>query len=102
MFFRLRNQLNYARFTHRTRRIHETAPLQCNPDASCEIHTMLGIRDVPMYLIAIKSLLRWYANLAVVVHSDGSLQADTRGMLERHLPGMRYIDAREADRNRWP
>ena len=98
MFDRLRKHLDYARFARRTKAIDATAPLACNPGAACEIHTMLGIRDVQMYLIAIKSLLRWYADVAVVVHSDGSLEPDTRRTLEHHVPGIRVIEAADADR----
>ena len=58
---------------------------------------MLSERDVPMYLPAIKSLLRFHRDLAVVVHSDGSLSRSSGVSLQRHVPGLRLIDRGEAD-----
>ena len=98
MFYRLRNRLNYARFRQATRSIDDGPPVACDPAASCEMHTMLGSRDLHMYLIAITSLLRWCPAVRVAVHSDGSLGADEIRRLERRVPGVRVIAAAEADR----
>jgi hypothetical protein len=59
---------------------------------------MLGGRDLHMYLIAITSLLRWCPAVRVAVHSDGSLGIEAIRRLERRVPGVRVIDAAEADR----
>jgi hypothetical protein len=98
MLYRLRNRLNYARFRQATRSIDDGPPVACDPAASCEVHTMLGSRDLHMYLIAITSLLRWCPAVRVAVHSDGSLGAAEIRRLERRVPGVRVIDAAEADR----
>ena len=97
MFYRLRNYLNYAHFRHCTRGIHNTPPTPCCPEAACELHTMLSRRDLPLYLVAAKSFLRFHADVAVVVHDDGSLDPACSIVLERHLPGCRIIHAAEAD-----
>ena len=80
MFYRLRRGLSYVRFRHRTGRIHSTPPMTCRGDAPCEIHTMLSDRDVPLYLVAIKSFLRFCQDVAVVVHSDGTPGQDMRNL----------------------
>lgn len=89
--------LNHRVFSWRTRAIHDTPPIPCDPRAGCEVHTMLGHRDVDLYLVAVKSLLRWSQELAVVVHSDGSLDGSTLDQLRRHVPGVRIIEPPAAD-----
>ncbi len=37
MFYRLRKALQYGWFKFRTRRIHRTQPIACDPTAGCEI-----------------------------------------------------------------
>jgi hypothetical protein len=61
------------------------------------MHTMLSARDVPMYLVAIKSFLRFYRSVAVVVHSDGSLEQHHEDRILRHVPGVEIIRFDAAD-----
>lgn len=58
---------------------------------------MLSERDVPLYLVAIKSFLRHYAGVSVVVHSDGTLTHGSAALIRRHVPDCRIISAAEAD-----
>src|SRR5207244_4240278 len=74
VFYRLRKSLSYGYFKYQTRAIHKSAPIPCNPSGSCGVHTMLSAVDLPLYLVGIKSLLRFYNSMAVVVHSDGTLR----------------------------
>jgi hypothetical protein len=99
MFYRLRRHLNYTQFRLWTRRIHASPPIACNTEPSCEIHTMLSQADVPLYLVAIKSLLRFYQDVGVVIHSDGTLSEDSEAMLINHLPGCRIVSASSADQH---
>lgn len=96
MFYRLRQWYHAANFKYRTR-IFSSPPITCQPDADCAIHTMLSQRDLPLYLAAIKSFLRWYPNVAVVVHSDGTLQTRDATTVSRHVPGCKVVTAAEAD-----
>src|SRR5436305_5219217 len=89
MLYRLRQALHRGYFRLRTRGIDATPPLACDPAAPCELHTMLGARDRMLYLPAVKSFLRFYPKVAVVVHSDGSLGAGDGDLLRRHVPGVR-------------
>jgi hypothetical protein len=50
-----------------------------------------------MYITAIKSLLRFVSELAVVVHDDGSLTLDDIGTIKRHIIGIKVIRRPEAD-----
>jgi hypothetical protein len=58
---------------------------------------MLSAHDVPMYLVAVKSLLRFYPSLAIVVHSDGTLRARDEELVRHHVPECKVVDVKAAD-----
>ncbi len=58
---------------------------------------MLSRIDVPLYLVAIKSFLRFYSNIAVVIHNDGTLNEQCCALLLFHIPGARIIGAQESE-----
>src|SRR5262249_48490918 len=97
MLYRLRRRLNYARFRLATRGIYGSPPIPCQEDVPCEIHTMLSEEDVPLYLIAIKSFLRFFPAVSVFVHSDGTVGPHSMALIRRHVPGCRIVSAPEAD-----
>jgi hypothetical protein len=97
MFYRLRQAIHYIHFRYVTRAIRESPPLPCDPKASCNIHTMLSAHDFPLYLVAIKSFLRYYQSVGVVVHSDGSLTERHETILRRHVPGCTILRAIDMD-----
>jgi len=74
-----------------------TPALRCNPSASVEVHTLTAHHHLTMYLTAIKSLLRYYDDVAVVVHDDGSLDASDGARLRDHVNGIRLIGRATAD-----
>src|SRR5438445_565113 len=96
MFYRLRQAFHYARFRHKTG-IGFSRPVACSPQAACAIHTMLGKRDLPLYLAAIKSFLRFHSEVAVLIHSDGTLGNQEAEDLRRHIPGCGFISTAAAD-----
>jgi hypothetical protein len=97
VLYRLRRAVNYAAFKFQTRGLHRSPPTPCDPDAGCTVHTMLGRDDLPMYLVAVKSLLRFRPRVAVMAHSDGTLGRDEEETIRRHVPGVRIVTAAEAD-----
>lgn len=97
MFYRLRKRLNSVRFWLAARGIYRTPPTPCDPRAECTIHTMLGRSDLLMYLVAIKSLLRFRPASRVAAHSDGSLAPSDETLLRKHIPGVQIIRAGDAD-----
>src|SRR5262249_49806595 len=97
MLYRFTQALHLRYFRYRTRNIHTTPPLRWHPDAHCSLHTMLSSRDMPLYLVAVKSFLRFYPKVAVLVHSDGSLEEGHIQLLKQHVPGIRVIRPAEAD-----
>jgi hypothetical protein len=97
MFYNLRNKINYIDFRYRTRGIKHTPAIACYPGAPCDLHTMLGVRDAPLYLIAIKSFLRFYPTVAIIIHSDGTLDTAWESDFRRHLPGCVIVSPAEAE-----
>ncbi len=97
MFYRLRQAVAYRYFQLRTRGLESTPPVTSDPDAACEVHTMLGTHDIVMYIVAIKSLLSYAPRLSVVVHSDGSLTPADAVHIERHVRGVRFVGHQAAD-----
>lgn len=75
----------------------ETPAIACNPQAETALHTVTGHHHLLMSLTAIKSLLRYTKQLAVVVHDDGSLDDEDKALLNTHLPGVTTIDRKSAD-----
>jgi hypothetical protein len=97
MFYRIRNRAHYLKFSMQTSHLSDTRPLPCHPDAPCDVHTMLCKADMQMYLIAIKSLLRFGGSLAVTAHSDGTLDSADIALLQTHIPGIRLVLPEQAD-----
>src|SRR5262249_42556599 len=93
---RLRQWYHYTRFKRLTR-ILSSPPVPCEPGAQCALHTVLSGKDLPLYLAAVKSFLRFAPAVAVVVHSAGALHERDGGALHRPLPGCKVIGAAEAD-----
>jgi hypothetical protein len=58
---------------------------------------MLGHAELQMYLVGIKSFLRFQPFAQVAAHSDGTLTSDDEALLRRHAPGIRVIGTAEAD-----
>lgn len=74
-----------------------TPPVACHPAAETAVHTVTGHHHFLMYLTAAKSLLRYAGDLAVVVHDDGTLDAEDVALLKAHLPGVAHVDRKSAD-----
>lgn len=70
-----------------TSSIWETEPIRVI-GGNCTICTQLRHNDVQMYLVAIKSLLRWGVATRVAVFDDGDLTKDDLRKLEVHLSGV--------------
>lgn len=95
IYWRLRT--NPRRFYRSFEPVNATKPLRCNPASQTELHTLTCHEHVFMYITAIKSLLRFVADIAVVVHDDGSLTRKDIATIEQHISGIRLIRRGEAD-----
>ncbi len=79
--------------------LEATAPVSVSATgAGVEVHQLLGHRHVGMGLWSLKSLVKAaQAGFGVVVHDDGSLNADDMSLMRRHLPGVQMIARGDAD-----
>lgn len=78
--------------------VRQTPPITCNPAADTALHTAVPHRYVNAYLLAIKSFLRYHADVAVIAHDDGTLRDEDRVLIRNHVPGARIVDRAWADR----
>jgi glycosyltransferase involved in cell wall biosynthesis len=65
----------------------ETPPVEVNPQSPIEIHTVCCHKDVFMLLLSLKSLLRYFSDVRVVVHDDGTFTEDDRALFKKHISG---------------
>jgi hypothetical protein len=90
MFFRVRDQFQRTRFNLLCHDILRTPPLRMR-DADVTFVSQVSHRDVLMYLIAIKSVYRFFDAGRIVVLDDGSLTNKDRVLLTYHLPSIRVV-----------
>lgn len=87
MLFRLRRSFDYWRFNRAIAPVFTTPPLRLR-DAPVRIVSMLNARHLAMYLLALKSFYSRIPGGVVEVIDDGSLTAEDRAILTRHVPGI--------------
>lgn len=96
IYRRLRD--NPKRLYRNFKSINSTKPLRCNPISQTELHTLTCHTHLFMYITAIKSLLRFCCDVAVVVHDDGTLTTRDIATIEHHIVGIRVIRRPDADK----
>lgn len=72
--------------------IHKTPPIPCEKSAKVSIHSLVCHMDLEMYLVAVKSFLRFYTKVQIIAHSDGSINKDDKEILRKHIPNITIID----------
>lgn len=83
--------------------ILQTPPAPVDPLASLEIHALTCARDYPDLLWCLKSLIFYSGrSFHVVVHDDGSLDAQSLAQLQWHLPGATIVTRDQADERMRP
>lgn len=73
-------------------------PLACSSDGAAEIHSLVSHRHLEIYLLAIRSFLRFYDRVRVVVHDDGTLDDQDARLLQDRIRNVRILRRRESDR----
>jgi FkbM family methyltransferase len=90
MFYRLRRSMNVKRFDHMIAGILETKPLVVK-DAPWAIVSMVAKRDVPMYLVAMKSFYPKIGRGKIVAIIDRDMPQILRDTLSAHLVGIEFV-----------
>ena len=84
-------------------RIIQKILISKTPIASCvlhgrpEVHSLVCHRHMYNYILAIKSLLRFYNDVTVIVHDDGSLTKKDKRTIKKHIKNINIIDRGYAD-----
>lgn len=79
------------------RRTLKTRPMTCSQTSNVTFCTLLCHRDVCIGILAIKSFLRFYDNVRVLIQDDGSLTARDMSVLRHHLRNVTILERRAAD-----
>jgi len=77
--------------------ISKTPAVSCVSHGRPEIHSLICHRDAYNYILMIKSLLRFYNDVTVVVHDDGSLTKKDKDTIRKHVKNINIIDRDYAD-----
>jgi len=83
---------------HTFKQVLNTPPARCNPHAAVEVHSVTCHRHLLLYVLAIKSLLRFTQDLVIVAHDDGTLSPEDKKVLREHIRSIRIVHKDEADR----
>ena len=97
----------FLRYPHKVRweygKVLQVISIPKTPVASCvshgrpEIHSLVCHRHVYNYILAIKSFLRFYNDVTIVVHDDGSLTKKDKDTIKKHIRNINIIDRGYAD-----
>lgn len=70
------------------RKVLNTPPLKANPKSGTKIVSLVCHRDLNMYILSIKSFLRFYNDINITVFDDGSLEDEDVKKLKHHIKGI--------------
>lgn len=78
-------------------KVLETKPFDCS-GGTHEVHTLSGSGQMLHMLWSIKTY-RFFSEVPfkLVIHSDGSFSKENRAILDKHLPGHRFVVAKDAN-----
>jgi hypothetical protein len=96
MFYRWRRQLQRWRFERAIAGVMDTPSLRVT-DANWSIVSMIGLQDVPMYLLAIKSLCMYIGTAPVVGIITRRMPETMRTTLRRHIDGIELVIIEDID-----
>lgn len=90
MLYRFRRTVNTKLFNRSIEAVLQTAPLVLRPGPLC-IVSMVADRDVPMYLVAIKSFYQRLNQGKVVAIVDRDMPQGLRDTLSQHVVGIEFV-----------
>ncbi len=90
MLYRLRRALNVGRFNRLIAGVIQTTPIVLQP-GPLSVVSMVANRDVPMYLVAIKSFYSRINQGKVVAIVDQDMPQALRDTLSHHVGGIEFV-----------
>ena len=79
------------------RKILKTIPIRCNPASDIQYISLVCHRDTNISILSIKSLLRFYNDIQIIIQDDGSLKKQDIENFKRHIPGIKILQRKDAD-----
>ncbi len=89
----LRTRINRAWFNFRCSGIFNTPPVKCDPNSDILIVSQTHHPDMTMYMLAMKSFVRFVRPCGIVIVDDGLLQED-RLILSEHFDSIRFVPSK--------
>lgn len=77
--------------------VNGTPGISLQKPFKAEIHMLMNKKHVNMAILALKSFLRFFSNVCIVIHGDGSIDEDTERLLKHHIKGIRVIRLKDAE-----
>ena len=91
--------LFYRGFRFLSAPLRQAPPVGCALASDTEIHSLVSHRHLEIYLLALRSFLRFYERVKVVAHDDGTLSRRDQEYLSQKIRNIRVIPRWEADRS---
>jgi hypothetical protein len=92
MLYRLKDGIRRLRFARACDGVRRAPPASVDSASGMVVVSQLQHKDVLLFLLALKSFTRRVRPRAVCVLDDGSLTAEDRAELSRHVPDLRLLD----------
>jgi hypothetical protein len=77
--------------------VTNTPALLVQEPFKAEIHMLINKKHVNMALLSLKSFLRFYPNVRVVIHGDGSLDDEAEAFLRKHIKNIDVLRLTDAE-----
>lgn len=94
---KIRRLVNKISFSSAIKKITNTPPAKYQFNSSVTILTMVSSETVFMYLLAIKSFLKYFPYGTVEVIDDGTLSSNDHELINYHVPDIRFSMAADVD-----
>ena len=86
MFYRIKDSLRRVQFKHESRRILKSPPVALDSSSSAIVFSQIPHKDIMMYLVALKSFVRYMPVKGVHLLNDGSLTEEDKALLRDYIP----------------
>lgn len=74
-----------------------TRPIILAKQKKAEVRILTNNANVNMTILALKSFLRFYNKVKVVVHDDGSIKEHAKKRIEEHIIGSKVVSLKQVD-----
>ena len=85
------HHLNKHFFEKNTNKVTDTPPIKYEKNSEVKIVSMLGHTQVNMFILALKSFVRFYPWVTIDILDDTTLINEDHSVLKHHIPGVNII-----------